>query len=76
MWESYSHGCYRIARVLHAAEHSFYLRIRSPRMPCEVFVVYRLCGIDSIDSWWCATGDNFEGIMTSAEADIAIEGDL
>ena len=72
LWDFFSLGCHRIMYAMQASPTSFYLRVRAPRMPDGFYAVYRIFGIETILSWWQASGYSFVGIMSYEEADDAL----
>lgn len=72
LWDFFSLGCYRIMFAMQASATAFYLRARALRMPGGVYAFYPLFGIETIESWWRASGYSFVGIMSHEEANDAL----
>ena len=50
-----------------------YLRLRSPRMPENLYVVYRVHGITSKDDWWCGQRYAYLGVLSADAADANLD---
>ena len=69
LWETVSAGHYRLLYALQTDTAVVQLRLRVPRMPMGLYVVYRIYGIEQKDSWWRATDYNLKGTLLADEAD-------
>ena len=72
-WGFVSGGDYRIMYAMQAAPSVVYVRLRSPRMPDDLYAVYRLYGIADKDAWWTAPAYAYKGILSVEAADADLD---
>ena len=72
-WDFASAGRYRLMYAMQAGLTVVYLRLRSPRMPENLYVVYRVYGITSKDDWWCGHGYAYLGVLSADAADANLD---
>ena len=72
-WDFVSARHYRLMYAMQASPTVVYLRLRSPRMPEDFYVVYRLYGIATKDDWWRAPGYAYLGVLSADAADANLD---